>query len=76
VSPWINILMDGPPAQSLGVEPVDPTRGPSAVFLHKDNSIIRCRHITSFPSNIHTSSLVGINNTGIDAALRYSLKCL
>ncbi|CAG8921452.1 unnamed protein product [Penicillium salamii] len=22
---WINILMDGPPAQSLGVEPVDPT---------------------------------------------------
>jgi P-type Ca2+ transporter type 2C len=21
---WINILMDGPPAQSLGVEPVDP----------------------------------------------------
>ncbi|GEQ69203.1 hypothetical protein JCM33374_g2874 [Metschnikowia sp. JCM 33374] len=21
--PWINILMDGPPAQSLGVEPVD-----------------------------------------------------
>ncbi|KAL0257840.1 High affinity Ca2+/Mn2+ P-type ATPase-like protein [Diplodia seriata] len=23
---WINILMDGPPAQSLGVEPVDPAR--------------------------------------------------
>jgi Ca2+-transporting ATPase len=22
---WINIIMDGPPAQSLGVEPVDPT---------------------------------------------------
>ena len=22
---WINILMDGPPAQSLGVEPVDPS---------------------------------------------------
>lgn len=21
---WINILMDGPPAQSLGLEPVDP----------------------------------------------------
>lgn len=21
---WINIIMDGPPAQSLGVEPVDP----------------------------------------------------
>ena len=21
---WINILMDGPPAQSLGVEPADP----------------------------------------------------
>ncbi|KAI9846946.1 MAG: High affinity Ca2+/Mn2+ P-type ATPase-like protein [Thelocarpon superellum] len=30
---WINILMDGPPAQSLGVEPVDPavmTRPPRA----------------------------------------------
>merc|ERR1712146_774814 len=22
---WINIIMDGPPAQSLGVEPVDPS---------------------------------------------------
>lgn len=76
MSPWINILMDGPPAQSLGVEPVDPARGPSAVFLHNDNPIIRCRHITSFPSNICTSSWVGINNTAIDAALRYSLKCL
>ena len=21
---WINIIMDGPPAQSLGVEPADP----------------------------------------------------
>ena len=22
---WINVIMDGPPAQSLGLEPVDPT---------------------------------------------------
>ncbi|KAJ2704854.1 High affinity Ca2+/Mn2+ P-type ATPase-like protein [Coemansia spiralis] len=42
---WINILMDGPPAQSLGVEPVDPQ------VMHqpprrKDANIITRRLIT------------------------------
>jgi Ca2+-transporting ATPase len=39
---WINIIMDGPPAQSLGVEPVDhdvlkqPPRKPSESMINKN----------------------------------------
>ena len=38
---WINIIMDGPPAQSLGVEPVDhdvlkqPPRKPSESMINR-----------------------------------------
>ncbi|KAJ2743199.1 High affinity Ca2+/Mn2+ P-type ATPase-like protein [Coemansia sp. BCRC 34301] len=42
---WINILMDGPPAQSLGVEPVDP-RVMSQPPRAKNANIIERRLIT------------------------------
>ena len=35
---WINIIMDGPPAQSLGVEPVDASVAKRP--RHKDEAII------------------------------------
>ena len=42
---WINILMDGPPAQSLGMEPLDPNLA-NAPPRHKSESIFSKKLLT------------------------------
>ena len=55
---WINIIMDGPPAQSLGVEPVDPD-----VLKKPPRSTNESMINLSLISNILLSALLIVSGT-------------
>ncbi|KAI9732786.1 MAG: High affinity Ca2+/Mn2+ P-type ATPase-like protein [Cirrosporium novae-zelandiae] len=66
---WINILMDGPPAQSLGVEPVDPavmTRPPRAKNAHVITRPLLQRVLTSAFLIMAGTMMIYIHEMAVD----------
>jgi Ca2+-transporting ATPase len=55
---WINIIMDGPPAQSLGVEPVD-----SDILKRSPRKTSESMINTNLLVNILTSALIIVSGT-------------
>ncbi|KAI9761668.1 MAG: dolichyl-diphosphooligosaccharide--protein glycosyltransferase subunit 1 [Chaenotheca gracillima] len=69
---WINILMDGPPAQSLGVEPVDPavmTRPPRSRTARVLTKPLITRVLTSATIITFCTLLIYIREMAADGAV-------
>ncbi|QIW99773.1 hypothetical protein AMS68_005291 [Peltaster fructicola] len=83
---WINILMDGPPAQSLGVEPVDPAllrEGPrprNARVLHprllrrvmQSAAVIMIGTLFTYVSNLTAADLAAHSVSDRDTTLTFT----
>ncbi len=66
---WINILMDGPPAQSLGVEPVDPavmTRPPRSRTARVLTRAVLQRVLTSAALIVAGTMMVYVREMSVD----------